>query len=297
MRSIAILLLSVIPLMPQDVGPQISPPDPPPWPPRYHVQQGHVVVVPLDPRQCSGVSLETLGRTWHCRADGRILIAAAYNDPVAQYDLVAPGTDEAHLLATISVAPGEYAHDTKPSSGRPVETARRRQERAVIAQALASGEEKYPELVLTGPFRAPLDDMRLSGDSYGLYREWIVRVGKGKKRHVTDQWTTRHEGIDEHAPTGTVVRAAGAGIIVYAAHASAEGKMVIIYHGSGVYSLSLHLSRMRVKTGDRVTPGQAIGASGATGLAHGPHLHYAIKVNGAYVDPEAFIETIDRDWK
>jgi murein DD-endopeptidase MepM/ murein hydrolase activator NlpD len=63
------------------------------------------------------------------------------------------------------------------------------------------------------------------------------------------------------------------------------GNTVIIDHGLGMFSMLAHLSRIDVKEGDAVAGSQIVGLVGATGRVTGPHLHWALSVNGARVDP------------
>ena len=59
----------------------------------------------------------------------------------------------------------------------------------------------------------------------------------------------------------------------------------MIDHGLGLFTLSMHLSRIDVREGQRVTTGERLGLSGATGRVTGPHLHWAVRWQGAYLDP------------
>ena len=95
----------------------------------------------------------------------------------------------------------------------------------------------------------------------------------------------RHPGLDLEAHMGTPVVAAGAGVVVSAGHAGGYGRMVVISHGDGLETRYAHLSRITVRRGQQVTPGQLLGKSGATGRVTGPHLHFEVRVNGAAVDP------------
>jgi murein DD-endopeptidase MepM/ murein hydrolase activator NlpD len=63
------------------------------------------------------------------------------------------------------------------------------------------------------------------------------------------------------------------------------GNTLIIDHGLGVVSLLAHLSSMDVHEGDTVSAGQIVGRVGSTGRVTGPHLHWALTVAGARVDP------------
>jgi murein DD-endopeptidase MepM/ murein hydrolase activator NlpD len=68
---------------------------------------------------------------------------------------------------------------------------------------------------------------------------------------------------------------------------------VLIDHGLGLATLYGHLSRIDVAAGDEVAKGETLGLSGATGLAGGDHLHFAILIGGTYVDP---LEWWDPAW-
>ncbi|MGU3389560.1 M23 family metallopeptidase [Sphingomonas sp. M1A8_2b] len=96
-----------------------------------------------------------------------------------------------------------------------------------------------------------------------------------------------HSGIDIARETGAVVRAPADGVVILAADHpfTLEGNLLMIDHGMGLNSAFLHLSRIDVKVGDRVTRGQPIGAVGMSGRATGPHLHWSLKWGDAKLDP------------
>jgi len=96
-----------------------------------------------------------------------------------------------------------------------------------------------------------------------------------------------HSGIDIARATGTVVRAPADGVVILAADHpfTLEGNLLMLDHGMGLNSAFLHLSRIDVKQGDRVTKGQSIGAVGMSGRATGPHLHWSLRWNDAKLDP------------
>ena len=103
-----------------------------------------------------------------------------------------------------------------------------------------------------------------------------------------------HGGADFPSPRGTTVRAPNAGRIALAESLYFSGNTVIVDHGLGLFSLLAHLSTMAVHEGDRVAAGQIIGRVGATGRVTGPHLHWAVRANGARVDPMALIALLGR---
>ena len=98
-----------------------------------------------------------------------------------------------------------------------------------------------------------------------------------------------HAGIDFRAATGTPIKAAAPGEVIFAGWKSGYGNTTIIDHGGGLATLYAHQSAFRVKQGDEVKRGQVIGAAGATGNVTGPHLHFEVRVNGTPVDPLPYL--------
>ncbi len=98
-----------------------------------------------------------------------------------------------------------------------------------------------------------------------------------------------HGGADLLSPAGTPIKAPNAGRIVCARDLFFTGNTVVIDHGMGVFSTLAHLSKMDVREGEAVTVGQVVGLVGATGRVTGPHLHWALNVWGARVDPMAVL--------
>lgn len=128
-----------------------------------------------------------------------------------------------------------------------------------------------PEPLWHGSFRVPVHAPPT--DSFGTRRMF-----NGKLASI-------HKGMDFRAPMGTVVRASNAGVVVLAQHLYFEGNCVIIDHGLGLYTLSMHFSRIDVHEGQHVQAGERLGLSGATGRVTGPHLHWAVRWQNAYLDP------------
>jgi murein DD-endopeptidase MepM/ murein hydrolase activator NlpD len=95
-----------------------------------------------------------------------------------------------------------------------------------------------------------------------------------------------HTGIDYPGQTGTPVAAAAAGRVTFAGFSlGGWGRLVTIAHGSGTRTMYAHLSRIGVRVGQYVAPGQQIGRIGSSGNSTGPHLHFEVRVRGAAVDP------------
>jgi murein DD-endopeptidase MepM/ murein hydrolase activator NlpD len=96
---------------------------------------------------------------------------------------------------------------------------------------------------------------------------------------------TPHAGADFLSPAGTPVTAPGHGRVVAARDLFFSGNTVVIDHGLGVFSTLAHLSRIDVREGDSVAAGATVGLVGATGRVTGAHLHWAVRVGEARVDP------------
>jgi murein DD-endopeptidase MepM/ murein hydrolase activator NlpD len=100
-----------------------------------------------------------------------------------------------------------------------------------------------------------------------------------------------HTGIDIGAVFGTPIGAADAGVVSYVSYGwgGGYGNFVMITHGNGYATLYAHLSSIAVAAGQPVRRGQVIGAEGSTGYSTGPHLHFEIRLNGAYQNPLSYL--------
>ncbi|MGW3093036.1 M23 family metallopeptidase [Streptomyces sp. NPDC001102] len=119
-------------------------------------------------------------------------------------------------------------------------------------------------------------------------------VGTGY-RVAGSMWSSGyHTGVDFVVPTGTSLKAVGAGTVVSAGWGGAYGNQVVIRLADGYYAQYAHLSQLSVSAGQSVTPGQQVGLSGATGNVTGPHLHFEIRTTpdyGSDVDPVAYLRS------
>jgi murein DD-endopeptidase MepM/ murein hydrolase activator NlpD len=117
----------------------------------------------------------------------------------------------------------------------------------------------------------------------------ITSQFSGSRRHPILGISRPHLGVDLAAPTGTPVRAVASGTVVTSGRYGELGTTVRIDHAGGVTSTYGHLSRIArsMKEGAVVERGEVVGYVGASGLATGPHLHFAIDRGGDYVDPIA----------
>ena len=111
----------------------------------------------------------------------------------------------------------------------------------------------------------------------------------GKRSVFNGQRRNSHTGADFPSPAGAVVSAPNAGTVVLAEDLYFSGNTVIVDHGLGMFSTFAHLSEIGVHAGDVVVPARIIGKVGATGRVTGPHLHWAVRLNGARVDPLSLV--------
>ncbi|MEW2613286.1 M23 family metallopeptidase [Streptomyces sp. NPDC047880] len=103
-----------------------------------------------------------------------------------------------------------------------------------------------------------------------------------------------HTGVDFHAASGTSVHAVGMGEVVEAGWGGSYGNNIVIKMNDGTYTQYGHLSSISVSVGQKVTPGQQIGLSGATGNVTGPHLHFEARTSPEYgsdIDPVAYLRS------
>ncbi|KWX75835.1 murein hydrolase activator EnvC family protein [Paenibacillus jilunlii] len=130
-----------------------------------------------------------------------------------------------------------------------------------------------------GPFLLPVGSARISSP-YGL-----------RTHPVTGEVGKMHTGTDFAVPQGTSIHAADSGTVIVAEWWSGYGYTVVIDHGGGVWTLYGHIREggIKVSVGERVSRGQTIAESGATGRVTGPHLHFEVRIDGKPVDPMPYL--------
>jgi murein DD-endopeptidase MepM/ murein hydrolase activator NlpD len=160
---------------------------------------------------------------------------------------------------------------TKPD---PVKTAQTDELWTILSY---TGNTVYTE----GPFAPPVPANTRRTSFFGDRRVYIYTTG-GRD-------TSIHAGVDYGVPTGTPVKACARGKVVLARFRISTGYSVVLEHLPGVYSIYYHLSALNVVEGSIIDTGTTLGASGATGLATGPHLHWEIRAATENTDPDAFV--------
>ena len=172
--------------------------------------------------------------------------------------------------------PVEHVNGVPPKTvNPPPEIAARIQREQALVTAARECDDERTDFAL--PFQWPVQG-RISG-RFGNARVYNGQPGAG------------HSGMDIAAPDGTPVKAPAGGVVTFASpDLYLTGGTVLLDHGHGVSSNFLHLSRIDVKVGDRIEPGQVIGAVGATGRATGPHLHWGMNWFDTRIDPLLVLE-------
>lgn len=114
-----------------------------------------------------------------------------------------------------------------------------------------------------------------------------ISSGFGLRRHPVLGFSRMHKGIDIAASYGSPIRAANDGVVAFAGRNGGYGNFVRLNHSGGVGTGYGHMSRIAVRSGQRVTRGQVIGYVGSSGLSTGPHLHYELYRNGVAINPRS----------
>jgi hypothetical protein len=195
-----------------------------------------------------------------------------------------PGGPVVLAAGSVAVRPRsfEIQHLTLPPAQvdlDPATLARVKAEQAELAGVLAAGTG---ERLWRGAFQKPVEAGRPTG-------------GFGLRRIINRQPRSPHAGFDWAAPRGTPVLAANAGTVALVAEHFFPGRLVVLDHGLGLFTLYFHLDEARVRSGEVVRGGQPIGTVGVTGRTTGPHLHFGVWLGGARVDPMTLLALVPPD--
>ncbi len=209
------------------------------------------------------------------------IVAAGIDTKPGQYDFTIKGL-ESELSVSVEVVREEYGVErltlpTKMVDLDPVILKRVNRE-AALTKGLWSAS--FPRPLWKGPFIMPAEGRR-SGE-FGTRR---ILNGKAK---------SPHSGIDVAAPSGTPIKAAATGRVVYVGDFYFKGRFVVIDHGLGVFTEYSHMKKTAVKASDSVKRGDFIGEIGKSGRVTGPHLHFSVRVGSLRVSPELFYDLIEK---
>ncbi len=209
-------------------------------------------------------------------ADWVAVIGIPLSAPLAARTVVVHDV-EGRQQAEFTVGEKLYASQSLKVAPRQVnlsreDLARVNRERVIINAALSHWSMSQPETLHLPP---PVPGIRSS--SFGMRR-----IFNGESRNP-------HTGMDIAAASGVPVRVPIAGTVIGTGEFFFNGNTVFVDHGRGLISMYCHLSAIDVKTGQKVAAGDTLGLVGRTGRATGPHLHWGLSLNRAWVDPALFL--------
>lgn len=154
------------------------------------------------------------------------------------------------------------------------------------------GEEPNEDMERANDILNELDRMnmyRIAAEKLPFY----MPVRPGSFRYTSgfgSRWGRLHAGTDMAGPVGTPIYATADGVVTHADWQSGYGRLIKVQHEFGLETRYAHLSRIRVKKGQRVSRGDLIGDMGNSGRSTGPHLHYEVRVGGKAVNPMTYIK-------
>ena len=226
-----------------------------------------------------GSTVEYEGDAVRVSKDGWFLVGFGRDAP-PEADLTVDFPDGRRERQVLKVEPREY--DIQRIDGLPTrkvtprseeDLARIRADVRMVKQARAIDD---PRTDFLDGFRWPA-----KGRISGVY---------GSQRILNGEPRRPHYGVDIAAPIGTEVLAPAGGVVTVT-HPDMffSGGTLVIDHGHGLSSAFLHLSRILVETGERVTQGQPIAQAGATGRATGPHLDWRMNLFDRRIDPALLV--------
>jgi murein DD-endopeptidase MepM/ murein hydrolase activator NlpD len=250
------------------------------------LQPGEVVEFTITtPKPAYAVQLDVFDRTWPAfQVDAvtwRALVGIDLDTPPRSYTaviLVSAGSGQparvTRRLTIVAKAFGTRTLTVDDSFVNPP---------AEVAARIASESSRLAELWKREP------TPRAWSEPFAVPVPEPANSAFGKRSVFNGQMRNSHTGADFPSAAGTVVRAPNAGTVVLAEDLYFSGNTVIVDHGLGMFSTFAHFSEIGVRTGEVLPAGRVLGKVGATGRVTGPHLHWAVRLNGARVDPLSLV--------
>jgi murein DD-endopeptidase MepM/ murein hydrolase activator NlpD len=236
-----------------------------------HLQQGQLVVGRAPPK----THIEFSGHDVRVGADG-VFVFGLGRDTAPQVKLKSRDANGNARTLTLDVEQHQY--DVERVNGLPQKTVtpdpellkRIERERDRVAQTRHRDD---PREDFEAGFITPVENARISG-------RW------GRQRIDNGKPMSPHFGLDFAVPNGTPIRATAPGVVTLAEMGMVlNGGIVVLDHGHGVSTTTIHMSRIDVKIGQKVNQGDIVGLAGATGRATGPHVHWAANWFDVPIDP------------
>lgn len=249
------------------------------------VEQGGVLIIRIEPQwhapALNGSAISIFGKHYLPNKYGEVFIGIDKN--------IMPGK---HIVTLVEYGRGgrlswdyeevEVVEKTLPVRRKVPGKPRNPGEVEAIQKAYKKGN--LPEKYIDGDFILPLDQIIIDKNKDKAVGDVSSPFGGESHRGVDlitlDPKTKKHKRSVKATNSGRVV--------LVARNFSLEGNMIIIDHGSGIFSIYAHLSNFSAIEGQFVKTGEAIGISGKSGRVNGPHLHFGIRV-GDPLDPLKFV--------
>ena len=256
-------------------------------------------------RGSNGAAAAEVAQLRHSLNQQEAELKAAREDAQRDINAVAARVGELQAQANRLNALGErLTHDGKLSDGE-----------FNFDRAPGMGGDEKAEDMPAGDLLKSLDELQLKFDHSGeqlsvlesmMYNQQLqlsaIPSGRPSKGYITSGFGTRadpftggqahHMGIDFNANIGDPVLAAAGGVVSFAGVKSGYGNVVEVDHGNGYSTLYGHNSKLVVRVGDIVRPGQQLAKAGSTGRSTGPHVHFEVHINGRPVNPRPFLEKL-----
>jgi len=218
-----------------------------------------------------------------------LVLGVAFYGPVARQAARVPGlAREVERLRTDNARIRQLAAELDS-----VESSYERLRRMVGADIVPDRVALGSTLPVAPPVYAPIPGAgpQLEPDP-SIPRHWPLdeRGYVTRGQAVADSGNEAHPGIDIAVPLGSVVRAAGGGVVLQTGAQAEYGNFVLLEHPQGYQSMYGHLSRILAVQGTTVRAGEVIALSGNTGRSSAPHLHFEIRLNGVSIDPGTMVK-------
>ena len=201
----------------------------------------------------------------------------------AAEEAAAAAQDEANKKAEVAAQAAAEAEASQDETAQA--EAQQKQSEAAVAQEEADQQQQQAE----DTANTNTSNAGAGGFVWPCPSSYNVTSEFGNRESPTAGASSNHMGIDIGAPSGTSIVAAASGTVVIAQYSSSAGNYVSISHGNGLYTVYMHASALYVSPGQLVSAGESIAAVGSTGYSTGPHLHFGVTLNGAYVNPRNYV--------
>ena len=227
--------------------------------------------------------------------DGKKETLKDYNISIADTEYTIEELDriEAAQDATIAALEAAARQQRAAAEQAALQAQQQAQQIQPAAAETASPGDASQQQALPAPAPAPAP-APLPSYSGGAFKWPVPSSGYitsyyGPRTSPTPGASSFHRGIDIGCSNGATIVAAADGVVYFAGYLEGGGNCVMIDHGNGISTCYFHLSGFNTASGASVQAGAPIAFAGSTGISTGPHLHFAVRVNGGYVDPMGYL--------